>query len=51
MLVTVIGAMLKARAALWDEFTRLHREMLKVARADPVCHRLISVPGVGLWSR
>lgn len=47
MLVTVIGAMLKARAALWDEFTRLHREMLKIARADPVCHRLMSVPGVG----
>lgn len=47
MLTTVIGAMLKARAALWDEFTRLHREMLKITRVDPVCHRLMSVPGVG----
>lgn len=47
MLITVIGAMLKARAALWDEFTRLHRERLKIARADPVCHRLMRVPSVG----
>lgn len=47
MLETVIGAMLKARATLWREFTALHREMLKVVRADPVCRRLMSVPGVG----
>ena len=44
---SVIGAMLRARAALWSEFTRLHREMLKIGRADPVCRRLTSVPGVG----
>jgi transposase len=43
----VIGAMLTARATLWDEFTKLHREMLKIARADKVCHRLMSTPGVG----
>lgn len=36
-----------ARAALWREFTKLHREMLKIARADKVCHRLMSTPGVG----
>ena len=47
MLETVIGAMLQARAALWNEFTRLHREMLKIARTDHVCRRLMSVPGVG----
>jgi transposase len=47
MLATVIGAMLQARAALWNEFTRLHRAMLQIARADPVCHRLMSAPGVG----
>jgi len=46
-LETVIGAMLAARAALWSEFTKLHREMLKIARADKVCHRLMSTPGVG----
>lgn len=47
MLETVIGAMLQARASLWNEFTRLHREMLKIARADQVCRRLMSAPGVG----
>ena len=47
MLETVIGAMLQARAALWREFTRLHREMLRISRADPVCQRLMTAPGVG----
>ncbi|MCU4160787.1 IS110 family transposase [Acidiphilium sp. AL] len=47
MLETVIGAMLQARATLWSEFTRLHRAMLKIARADHVCRRLMSAPGVG----
>jgi transposase len=47
MLETVIGALLQARAALWSEFTRLHREMLKIARVDQVCQRLMSTPGVG----
>lgn len=47
MLEMVIGAMLAARMALWSEFTKLHREMLKIARADQVCRRLMSTPGVG----
>jgi len=47
MLEAVIGAMLQARGALWNEFTRLHREMLKIARADNVCRRLMSAPGIG----
>lgn len=47
VLGTVIGAMLEARAALWSEFTRLHRAMLRIARADPVCQQLMSAPGVG----
>lgn len=47
ILETVIGAMLTARMALWNEFTRLHREMLKIARADRICRRLMSAPGVG----
>lgn len=46
-LETVIGAMLAARTVLWNEFTRLHREMLKIARADKICRRLMSTPGVG----
>jgi transposase len=47
ILEAVIGAMLAARMALWNEFTRLHREMLKIARADMVCRRLMTTPGVG----
>ncbi len=47
MLETVIGAMLQARASLRNEFTRLHRAMLKIARADRVCRQLMSAPGVG----
>jgi transposase len=43
----VIDAMLTARAALWTEFTKLHREMLRIARADRVCQRLMTAPGVG----
>lgn len=47
ILLMVIDAMLTARAALWSEFTKLHREMLRIARADKVCQRLMSAPGVG----
>lgn len=47
MLETVICAMLQTRASLWNEFTRLHREMLNIARTDRVCRRLMSAPGVG----
>ena len=43
-LETVIGAML---AALWNEFTKLHREMLKIARGGKIFRRLMSTPGVG----
>lgn len=47
MLETVIGAMLSARTALQQEFARLHRTLLGLVRADPVCRQLMSVPGVG----
>ena len=47
MLETVIGSMLAARSALQQEFARLHRTMLELVRADPVCRQLMSVPGVG----
>jgi transposase len=47
MLETVIGSMVAARTALQHEFTRLHRTMLALVRADPVCRQLMSVPGVG----
>jgi transposase len=47
MLATVVGSMLAARAALETEFKRLHRALLTLVRADPVCRQLMSVPGVG----
>ena len=47
ILQTVIGSMLAARTALETEFKRLHRELLALIRADPVCRQLMSVPGVG----
>ena len=43
ILETVIGAMLAARMALWNE-SPAHREMLKIARADKICRRLMSTP-------
>src|SRR3712207_5491998 len=47
MLETVTAAMLAAREGLLAEFLRLHRRMLAVVRADAVCRRLMTVPGVG----
>src|SRR3954453_6207499 len=47
MLETVIGAMLTAREGLQAEFMRLHKRMLTVVRADAVCRRLMTAPGVG----
>src|ERR671921_1987500 len=47
MLETVTEAMLTARESLLAEFMTLHRRMLALARADAVCRRLMSAPGVG----
>src|SRR5215203_365235 len=47
MLERIAEAMLHAREALRTEFGKLHRAMLAIARADEVCRRLMSVPGVG----
>jgi transposase len=47
MLRRVVDPMLRAREALRAEFTKLHREVLAIARADEVCRRLMTVPGVG----
>ena len=43
----IAEAMLQAREALRTEFGKLHRTMLAIVRADEVCRRLMSVPGVG----
>lgn len=39
--------LLAARDALREQFTVLDRQVRQVARHDPVCRRLMSMPGVG----
>ena len=39
--------MLRTRAELLTAFNELHKMMLHQVRADPVCRRLMTVPGVG----
>ena len=46
-LARLLAPMLRARAALLAEYVRLHRMMLEAVRVDPVCRRLMTVPGVG----
>src|SRR5215213_9167093 len=39
--------MLRARTALRAEFAALHREVLRIVRADADCRTMMTVPGVG----
>lgn len=39
--------LLAARRVLRDRFTELHRSVLDAAKSDEVCHRLMTIPGVG----
>jgi len=39
--------MLRARAALWQEYLRLHRVVITVVRGDELCQRFMRIPGVG----
>lgn len=48
MLEQVTEAMLRAREGLRTEINALHRQVLAIARADEVCRRLMTVPGVGI---
>jgi transposase len=47
MLVPVVDAMLAVRRELLERLDDLHRLLLATVRTDPVCGRLMSVPGVG----
>lgn len=47
MLEQIVEAMLAARAAMWKEYSKLHKAMLVIVRRDEICRRLMSVPGVG----
>jgi transposase len=47
IVAAIVGPLLEARAALRAQFDKLHRMLLELARADPVCRRLMTAPGVG----
>lgn len=47
VLAGMVEPMLRARAELLTAFNQLHKMLLLQVRADPVCRRLMTVPGVG----
>jgi transposase len=47
ILEQVTEAMLRARDTLRTEVNALYRRLLAIVRADEVCRRLMTVPGVG----
>lgn len=47
-LAAITLPLLRVRRVLLEEFCRLDRMALKIARNDAVCRRLMSVPGVGV---
>ena len=46
-LVTIVEPLLTIRRVMRQEFSRLHKMVLSIARQDPVCRRLMTAPGVG----
>jgi transposase len=47
-LLAITAPMLRVRRVLIEEFERLDRLCRQLARQDPVCRRLMTVPGVGV---
>jgi transposase len=47
MLEPVTAAMLLARSSLRTEYAKLHRMLLRIVRADAVCRRFMTAPGIG----
>jgi len=46
-LARLIEPLLLLRRALLDQFTSINRDLTAYAKADPVCQRLMTAPGVG----
>ncbi len=46
MLETATEPMLPARATLRQELAALEKQVRQLAQNDPVCHRLMTMPGV-----
>jgi transposase len=47
LLAEVVGPLLVARKAMLEQLVQLDRMVLRAARRDPVCRRLMTAPGVG----
>ncbi len=47
MLETATESMLRARTSLRQELAGLEKRVRQLAQDDPVCHRLMTMPGVG----
>lgn len=43
----LMDCMLRARAALWSEYVKLHRLVLQIVARDELCRRYLEIPGVG----
>lgn len=43
----LMDCMLRARAALWAEYLKLHKLVLQVVARDELCRRFLAIPGVG----
>jgi transposase len=46
-LAKIMSRAAAARRKLREEFARLHRKVLEIAKDDAVCMRLMTIPGVG----
>lgn len=47
MLKTATAPMLRARATLRQEIASIEKQVRQLAKDDPVCHRLMTMPGIG----
>ncbi|HLN26087.1 MAG TPA: IS110 family transposase, partial [Patescibacteria group bacterium] len=47
LLTALSEPMLRARAALWAEYTRMHALVVRVVGQDAICRRFMGIPGVG----
>lgn len=47
LLAGMTEGMLRARAALWEEYKRLHKLVVQITGGDAISRRFMGVPGVG----
>jgi transposase len=47
LIAGLTDCMLRARAALWQEYLRLHKVVVAIVRQDELCRRFMRIPGIG----